>query len=227
MQERSFHGFSKDSFSYLKNLKANNNKIWFETHKQEYQDFILKPLQNLVKDLGQAMVNIDPFLEISPKINKTISRIYRDTRFSKNKSPFKTTMWITFKRPDKKWQDTPTYFFEISPDSYRYGMGFYCASSDTAYRLRKLIDTDSKNFKKTLSLYAKQQTFIIEGEKYKKIFDKKKSEKIQDWYQRKSLYLVCNRNIDNMVLCKNLTDNMILDFSLIVPIYYFLWELKK
>ncbi len=58
--------------------------------------------------------------KVSPQINRTISRIYRDTRFSKDKSPYKTTMWVTFKRPVKEWQNAPAYFFEITLESYRY-----------------------------------------------------------------------------------------------------------
>ncbi|MDA8210412.1 MAG: DUF2461 domain-containing protein [Clostridia bacterium] len=90
----SFKGFSKSTLDFLKNLKANNNKVWFETHKQDYQEYLLKPLKDLVMDLSSFMLSIDPYLETKPAVNKTISRIYRDTRFSKDKSPYKSTMWI-------------------------------------------------------------------------------------------------------------------------------------
>jgi hypothetical protein len=53
------------------------------------------------------MLSIDPYFDVHPAINRTISKIYRDTRFSNDKSPFKTTMWITFKRPEKNWKDAP------------------------------------------------------------------------------------------------------------------------
>mgnify|MGYP001567660317 CR=1 FL=1 len=59
----------------------------------------------------------------------------KDTRFSKDKSPFKCTMWITFKRPNKEWKGAPAYFFEIPTESYRYGMGFYSAGKETMDKL--------------------------------------------------------------------------------------------
>ncbi|MEW6457318.1 MAG: DUF2461 family protein [Acidobacteriota bacterium] len=72
--------------------------------------------------------------------------------------------WIVFKRPNKDWKDAPAYFFEISPDSYRYGMGFYSASPDTMDRFREMIDKKPKEFLKAISFYAKQQIFVVEGE---------------------------------------------------------------
>ncbi len=90
------------------------------------------------------MLTIDPSFGIRPAVDKTISRIYRDTRFSKDKSLFKSTMWLTFKRPRKDWKDAPAYFLEISPDSYRYGMGYYSVSSDTMYKFREMIDKKPK-----------------------------------------------------------------------------------
>ena len=109
-----FEGFSKDSIVFLRELKKNNNKQWFESHKSDYEALLLAPLKNLVSDLGDFMLSIDNFFEVTPSVNKTISRIYRDTRFSHDKSPYKTSLWITFKRPQKDWKDAPAYFFEIN-----------------------------------------------------------------------------------------------------------------
>lgn len=131
-----FKGFSQESLDFLGNLKANNNRMWYEANRQVYINCLLEPLQNLVVDIGAFMLTIDPYLEVTPAIDKTISRIYRDTRFSRDKSPYKSTMWITFKRPNKEWKDAPAFFFEISPDSYRYGMGFYSAGKKTMDRFR-------------------------------------------------------------------------------------------
>lgn len=91
-----FNGFSPATLNFLRNLKANNNKLWFENNRQDYQTLLMKPLRNLVIDIGPFMLSIDPYFEVLPAINKTISRIYRDTRFSKDKTPYKTSMWINF-----------------------------------------------------------------------------------------------------------------------------------
>lgn len=225
-KEGSFNGFSQKTLDFLKNLKANNNKAWFEARRGEYQEYLLKPLQNLSADLTEFMLTIDPHFEIRPVVGKTISRIYRDTRFSKDKSPFKNTMWITFKRPNNDWKDAPAYFFEISPDSYRYGMGFYSASKETMDSLREMIVRKSKEFFKVVSLYSEQKVFVAEGEKYKRILNNAISEEFQDWYQRKNLYLVCNRGIDDTFFSRKLLNDLESGFGLITPFYHYLWTLK-
>jgi uncharacterized protein (TIGR02453 family) len=225
-KQDTFNGFSPKALDFLRDLKANNDKAWFERHRQDYQEYLLEPLQNLVVDMGKFMLTIDPYFETRPAINKTISRIYRDTRFSKDKSPYKSTMWITFKRPDKDWKDAPAYFFEISPDSYRYGMGFYSASPDTMYRFREMIDKNPKEFLKAISFYSRQQIFVIEGEIYKRIFDENKPEEIKNWYQRRNLYLVCNKRIDDRLFRREVIDDLTFGFGLVAPFYHHLWKIK-
>lgn len=144
-----FERFSKDSIVFLKKLKKNNNKQWFELHKRNYETLLLAPLKNLVSNLGNFMLSIDDLFEVSPSVNKAISRIYRDTRFSHDKLPYKTSLWITFKRPQKDWKDAPAYFFELSPDSYRFGMRLYSATPKTMDKFRELIDNKPEEFQKT------------------------------------------------------------------------------
>lgn len=88
-------------------ILVNNSKSWFEDNKHMYSECVLKPAQSLVSELSDFMLAIDPYLETAPTVGKTISRIYRDTRFSKDKSPFRTNIWITLKRPKKEWVDAP------------------------------------------------------------------------------------------------------------------------
>lgn len=222
--DRKFNGFFSETLNFLNDLKTNNNKGWFETQKWEYQKYLLEPLQSLAADLSEGMLAIDPFLVVGPR---AVSRIYRDTRFSGNKSPYKTTMWLTFKRPRQGWMDAPAYFFEIAPSSYRYGMGFYSASPDTMHKFREAIDEKPKEFQKVISLYPKQKIFVIEGEKYKKIFDETKLGGIQDWYQRKNLYLVCNRKIDKRLFSSKLVDDLLSGFNMTAPFYHYFLKLKN
>ncbi len=161
--EFEFTGFSPRTLNFLKDLKSNNSKAWFEAHKKDYQSYLPDPLRNLVRYLSKFMLAIDPYLMTIPAINKTISRIYRDTRFSKDKSLFKNVMWITFKRTCKDWKDAPAYFFEISPDFYRYGMGFYSASKSTMDRFREMIDEKPEEFLQVISFYSKQRIFVLEN----------------------------------------------------------------
>jgi uncharacterized protein (TIGR02453 family) len=226
--ERKFSGFSPKTLKFLRGLKANNNKEWFNAHRSDYNEFVLRPLRDLVTDLGDFMLDIDPCFEISPAVNKTISRIYRDTRFSKDKSPFRSTVWITFKNRSEDWTTRVCgYFFELSVDSYRYGMGFYNAAPSIMSRFREMIDEDPTDFLKAISFFDRQKTFMLEGEKYKRIIDKTKPEKIQTWYQRKNMYLVCNRKMDDTLFSRKLVDNLIFGFNMIAPFYHYLQKITN
>ena len=225
-EKRRFNGFSRKTLKFLRGLKANNDKAWFQSHRADYEEFVLQPLRDLVTDLGDIMLDIDPRFEITPAVNKTISRIYRDTRFSKDKSPFRSTVWITFKNRSKDWTTRVCgYFFELSVDSYRYGMGFYNAAPAIMNKFREMIDEDPKDFLKAISFFDRQKTFMLEGEKYKRIIDKTKPEKIQTWYQRKNMYLVCNRKIDDTLFSRKLADDLTYGFGLISPLYLYLQKI--
>ena len=220
-----FKGFSIDSIVFLKELKKNNNKQWFESHKQDYENLLLTPLKNLVADIGNFMLSIDSDFEIRPAVDKTISRIYRDTRFSRDKSPYKTSLWVTFKRPKKNWKDAPAYFFEISGNYYRYGMGFYSAMPNTMKKFRDKIDKNPDEFNKTISFFSKQNIFVLEGKKYKRIFDKNIATELQEWYQRKNFYLVCNKKQDDNLFSNKLTDELIKGYNLLSGYYKYLLKL--
>lgn len=217
-----FAGFSSATIQFLRNLHDNNHKEWFELHKPDYQNDLLKPLKALVAGLGPFMLSIDPDLEVTPALNRTISRIYRDTRFSKNKSPYKTSHWITFKRLRREWKDYPAFFFEISPNSYRYGMGFYSASRETMDNFRKCIDSNPRAFLSAISFYSRQNNFTIEGEEYKRPLKTDIPKEFQDWYNRKSLYLVSNQQIEGNSIDKKLITELMHEFETIAPFYHYL-----
>ena len=217
-----FDGFTHETFSFLQDLSSHNDKAWFEQHKSTYLEQVLKPLQFLVTGLGSFMLSIDPEFEITPTVNKTISRIYRDTRFSKDKSPFKTNHWITFKRPGKDWQNHPAFFFEISPNSYRYGMGFFSADRETMDGFRRRIDSHPAKFLAATAFYPTQGEFVIEGAQYKRPLKADIPTELLDWYNRKSFYLACNQMVGEKGIDKHLIEDLMRGFDTLTPLYYYL-----
>lgn len=221
-----FNGFAPEAVRFLGDLRANNNKPWFEDHKDRYQLYLLRPFQALVAELAGFMLTIDPEFITVPAVNKTISRIYRDTRFSKDKSLFRSSIWLTFKRPSIDWKEAPAYFFEITPEWYRYGMGFYSASKVFMDRFRQAIREEPEVFRGVTAFYRGKQPFTLEGEVYKRLLAPDLTEDLQQWYQRKNLCLTVNRSPDSLLFSKALLAELLEGFSMIAPFYQFLWELK-
>ena len=219
-----FNGFSPETLEFLRSLAANNRKEWFEAHRDDYVAFLQKPLQQLAATLAGPVMAIDPDLITEPR--RVVSRIYRDSRFSRGKSPCKTTMWLTYKRPISAWQDAPAYFFEITADSYRFGMGFYSASTGTMDRLRDEIEQRQERFRQTVAFLGEQDTFVLEGEMYKRPLRPELAEELQKWHRRRNLYLVCNRQPDDSFFTRRLADDVRQGFFLLAPFYSYLTALS-
>ena len=217
-----FAGFSKESLTFLTIVNNKNSKVWFEKNRDNYEKYLLEPFRMLVAELGKDMLKIDPGFEVRPQINKTISKIFRDTRFSKDKSLFKKARWLTFKRPLKDWKDAPAYFFELMTDSYRYGLGYYSASRNTMDIFRHSIDNNPKEFVRAVSFYNKQSAIELKGDTYKRPIKSEHPEIIQDWYQRKSFYLVCTKKIDGTLFSTKLKSEILKNFNTLGPLYKYL-----
>ncbi len=223
--EGQFHGFSRKALSFLKSIRTHNDKVWFQAHRAEYEQYLLQPLRDLVTDLADFMLGIDLSLEVAPAVNKTISRIYRDTRFSKDKSPLRDCMWITLKRSGKDWaRYTPGYFLEINATWYRYGLGFYDAAPDVMAQFRRQLDEDPDAFLKAIDWFDKQDTFALEGETYKRPRGQDQPKPIRTWYEHKSFYLSCNRKIDKAILSGQLADDLMAGFGMTAPLYHYLLD---
>jgi uncharacterized protein (TIGR02453 family) len=226
-----FKGFSKETLNLLRQNHAHNSRPWFEQHKDNYRQHVLLPLQSLVCDLTKTMLDIDPWFEIRPAVDKTISRIYRDTRFSKDKTLYRDNMWITFKRPAAAaapdWKEAPAFFFEIFPTWYRYGMGYYNAPSATMQKFRSVIDANPKKFLKVVTFYNRDKLFKLEGERYKRKKQSAYPSEISEWYECKSFYLTCNKKIDRVLMSVKLLKELKIRFSVLKPLYQFLIRLNE
>ncbi len=218
--DRCFQGFSPRTFTFLRDLGRHNDKAWFESHRATYEEQVLQPLRDLVDALADFMLGIDLSFEVAPAVGKTISRIYRDTRFSKDKSPFRDSMWLTFKRSGPDWSRyVPGYFLEINPTWYRYGLGFYDAAPELMARWRRQIDEDPEAFLKAVAWFGGQDVFTLEGERYKRSIGADKPEAIRTWYQYKSFYLSSNHAIDDTILSPKFAGQLRKHFGLAAPLY--------
>lgn len=132
-----FNGFSPQTIDFLWGIRFNNNREWFQAHKEEYQRVLYEPMKALAAQVGQ------PFAAI-PQLRVKLSRIYRDMRMHPP-TPYKETLWFCVRRESGPWLEQPCLFFELSPESYRYGFLLYHlkAASAEALRGRLLENADA------------------------------------------------------------------------------------
>ena len=115
--------FSNEALEFLYINRLNDSREWYNEHKPEYRRLIIEPMTRLIDELTPTVLSIDPELDCTPKIGRCISRLYRDTRFSKDKSLYRDVVWCTF---SQRGDALPCFFFEFSPRCVRWGMGYYC-----------------------------------------------------------------------------------------------------
>jgi len=185
-----FEGFPREGMKFLKSLKRNNNRPWFEKHKSEYESYVKLPMQSLIVALQPHMAKFAPEFELHPK--RSLFRIYRDVRFSKDKSPYKTHAAIqSLVRGAPKGVEAPGYYLHFEPGQVFIGSGVYMPSSDSLKKIRRAMVERSKEF---LSL--------VEGKAFVKRFGTIGGEKLQrvpqgyppdhpmaDWLKHKQFFV--------------------------------------
>lgn len=185
-----FQGFTPESIEFLWNIRFNNERPWFEAHKQQYLDLIQTPLRQLGAELQQEVIRRHP----GRQFNLHVSRIYRDARRLHGRGPYKDHMWLVLHLPaqDTNGSTAPAFYFEIAPEYYSIGMGYYSATALTMAKLRARIDRDPKPMEKLARRLNRQKSYVLEGELYRRPKGKKGT-LLDPWYNRKNLALAWDR----------------------------------
>jgi len=133
-----FNGFPKEGLAFLHRLKKNNNRPWFLKHKAEYEENVRFPMQCLIAGLAVRLHDEIPEVEFNPR--RSIFRIYRDVRFSKNKAPYKTNVAAWFgPRSAKGATEGPGLYVGVGTDEVFIGGGLYMPSGEQLKAIRKSI----------------------------------------------------------------------------------------
>ena len=158
-----FDGFVPESFDFLLELGFHNEKAYFESRREDYERWIHQPLIALEEGLAPEVLAADPRVRTG---KRSISRIYRDTRFSKDKSPIRDHMWIAYKQQEKRLSESFCFYFEINPVGYIYGMGMYDADPAFMAALRARGLAHTARLEALLSDPAFRRDFRLQGKDY-------------------------------------------------------------
>lgn len=219
--------FSEKTIAFLAENAIRNSREWFNENKALYTEYVLEPLMELVVRLSPTVHNIDPLLICEPRVDRSISRIYRDVRFSRDKSLFRDVMWTIFIRDKKIYQGLPAFFFELGPGGFRYGAGYYIAGTDTMESIRSMILKNDPAFKKARATYEAQDLFSMEGEKYKRKKYPDMPLPVQEWLDRKTICFIHDSTDMAALYSEDLPDTIAEGFKLLVPIYNFLIKAEE
>jgi uncharacterized protein (TIGR02453 family) len=185
-----FEGFPKQGLQFLKKLKRNNNRVWFESHKHEYEEYLRLPMQSFIFSLQPHFQSFAPEFDLSPK--RSIFRIYRDIRFSNDKTPYKTHIAAHFVLWGKeKGLVGSGYYFHVEPGEVYIGGGIYMPDPDQLKGIRKAIAERSDEFLSILNNQRfKKQFGKLDGDRLQRIpkgFDE--THPMADWLKLKQFFV--------------------------------------
>ena len=166
-----FNGFPVECVKYFTSLEINNNKHWFEEHRKDYDDYVLNPARQFVVAMGERLINISPKIIADPRIDKSIFRIFRDTRFSKDKRPYKTNLGIYFWEGKNKKFSGSGYYFHLESTKIFIAAGIYKPDPTmlSIYRSALIDDKKGAEFSKAVNKVFKYKKYLLGGDHYKRV----------------------------------------------------------
>jgi len=219
--------FSQKTLDFLLTNRLMDSKAWFQDHRGEYEEFVLTPLRQLVIDLSPTIAAIDPLLICEPKVSRSISRIFRDTRFSRDKSIFREVMWCSFMRDRRMFHGLPGFYFEINPAGYSYGCGYYQAAPEAMEAMRDLIRAGDRSYRAARRACEKQDVFQLLDTRYKRTRHPDAEERDRLWLDQRSICLAAEGCDLALLFSPTLHETLASDFMKLLPVYRFLQKAES
>jgi len=213
-----FTGFTNKTIDFMHSLRLNNEREWFEANKESFIQDFQTPMKALAKEVYE---------KLSADYSKhgfahKVSRIYKDARRIRDGQPYRCNLWFTIEKPSEEWTATPEFWFELAPEHWRYGLGYYQAKPLTMAKFRARIDRDPDKFEKLIAPIRKQEEFVLDGEEYKRRKEAPLAG-VADWYNKKSLILVHQHDNGEELFSAELVERLVAGYTFLMPFYdYFI-----
>jgi uncharacterized protein (TIGR02453 family) len=168
MKKRRFEGFPKEGVRFLRSLKRNNKREWFEARKQTYLDQVKAPMEAFIVSMAEEFRSLAPELLATPKASSY--RIYRDTRFSPDKTPYKTQVAAVFPPRGLGKHEGACLYVHIAPDEVFVGGGLYMPTRPDLQAVREHLASEHRRFRSSIRSRSFRDMFgELGGEKLTRV----------------------------------------------------------
>lgn len=180
-----FQGYSDETFEFFMAIRFNNNTDFFHANHDWYLRGVREPSLALAEALAPVMEELDGEMELRP--NRIVSRINRDVRFSRDKSPYRDHIWLSFRRPGEEGKNRIGAYFDVSADGASYGAGLYNDNRPLMNALRREIRLEPE---RVLSAWEPVRgEFALLADRYKRMaVPEETPEELRGWYTMKGFY---------------------------------------
>lgn len=163
MTNGSLNGFTADSLKFLRNLKRHNDRAWFQPRKEQFENVVRLPMLQLCERINEGLIRFAPDYVSEP--SKAVFRIYRDTRFSNNKAPYKTHVAAVFSHRTMPRNYGAGFYFQVSTEKTGIGGGIYRPQPELLKRLRSHIAARHETYQNVMNrIRRKKIAGEFEGE---------------------------------------------------------------
>ncbi len=171
MKRSQFSGFPEEMFTFLRELASNNNREWFNENKARYQDSVVRPVSEFIVDMAPGLEGVSGRFVADPRPHRgSMFRIYRDTRFAKDKRPYKESVGCHFRHAGGKDAHTLGYYLHLQPDNCRVGAGIWKPEPSDLAKIRSAIAEREQAWRGALHDRNLQARFgTLRGESLKKV----------------------------------------------------------
>ena len=161
--------FEPELFEFLRELGQNNNRPWFQANKSRYDDCVLEPALDFIVAVGDQLPTISKHLVAIPKrTGGSLMRVYRDTRFAKDKTPYKTNIGIQFRHEQARDVHAPGLYFHLDNDECFLGVGMWHPDRDALTAIRTAIRDNGATWKRVRDEDSFRSVFELGGESLKR-----------------------------------------------------------
>jgi uncharacterized protein (TIGR02453 family) len=161
--------FSPALFGFLEELAANNDRDWFNANKARYVEAVQEPALAFIEDVGLRLPQVSSRFVADVRTNGgSLFRIYRDTRFSKDKTPYKTHTGIHFRHETARTAHAPVYYLHLEPGNAFFGAGIWRPDSEPLRQIREAIARRPDRWTAIQADPAFAARFSLEGERLKR-----------------------------------------------------------
>ncbi len=223
---KNFKGFDLDGFMLLELNKFNDSKDFYETVKEDIKSKIITPMRQLALDLSDELLAVDEKMVLIP--TKMVSRIRRDTRYSRNKEMYRSNVWCMFMRNKHEWRFMPCMWFEVFPESYSYGVGLFRAQPSDLEVFRRVLSENQKELR-----YALRQMDAVGALPYIDTFKKDKpgteniDEDLRPYYNSRYFLFSYTGNDMSKLFDGSVEEELIYAVRAFTPMYKFLLKVTE
>ena len=210
-----FTGFTDATVDFMWGIRFNNERSWFEAHKETYLKEFYQPMRELGEELYEFVREQRPDYGLICKV----SRIYRDARRLHGRGPYKESLWFTIEQPGEAWTDRPSFWFELMPDSWSYGMGYWVSKPVTMAKLRARIDRDPATMEELTRRLNGQAEFTLDTTDYKKLRSPAPSEILEPWYRAKYFAIGHHEKLTEELFSRDIVERLKKGYTFLLPYY--------